>query len=314
MKEKQISDRQLRAWRFGAVAAPIAHLAAGCSWPVALTVGGIGILIGWASSGKRYTAPWLGAIQWFLCMVAAAEGMRWMGSFWAHQPGGSWVSLILLGLAVWAAARTASVQAGVLLLWFVGFLLGSVAVSAIPEIKAVNLLPGKVTEEWEQGLRLLGVILLPGLVESPVDEKQKRSGRFPWVAMGAFALLCSICTQGVLSARIASMAASPFYELSRSVRFYGAFQRFESLAAMGMMLGMFLYLSYLCTIGREAGQHVGIRNRITSIWMTGLGIILFYIFGTGEDRGILTMGILAAGYILPWIGARIGPGKQNGKT
>lgn len=307
MKENRISDRQLKAWRFGAVAAPIAHLAAGCSWPVALAAGAAGILIGWIGSGKRDRAPWLCAIQWLVCVVAAAEGMHWMQSFW--QSGGSWVPLILLALAAWAAGKTATVQAGILLLWFVGFLLGSVLLSAIPEIRLENLTFRPEVNEWERGLRLMGVILLTGVVESPSDERHKRSRGFPWLELAGYAVLCAVCTQGVLSWPIASKAASPFYELSRSVRFYGAFQRFESLAVMGMMLGMFLFLSYLCTIGREAGEQAGIKKRTVNIWITVLGVIFFYMIGTGEDRGFLAIGIVIAGYLFPWAVGKIKAGK-----
>ena len=306
MKENRISDRQLKAWRFGAVAAPIAHLASGCSWPVALAAGVAGGLIGWAGSGKRDCAPWLCAIQWLTCIAAAAEGMHWMESFW--QSGGSWVMLILLALAAWAAAKTVTVQAGVLLLWFVGFLLGSVLLSAIPEIRLRNLTFGPEADEWEQGLRLMGVILLTGMVESPSDEGHKRRSGFPWMELAGHAVLCAVCTQGVLSHPIASEAVSPFYELSRSVRFYGAFQRFESLAVMGMMLGMFLYLSYLCTIGGQAGKQAGIQKRMANILLTVLGVIIFYIISTGEDYGILTVGIVIAGYLLPWTA-----GKRKGE-
>ena len=307
MKDKRISERQLKAWRFGAAAAPIAHLAAGCSWPVALTAGAAGILIGWIGSGKRAHAPWLCAIQWLVCVSAAGAGMHWMESFW--QAGGSWGPLILLALAAWAAAKTVTVQAGVLLLWFVGFLLGSVLLSAIPEIRLENLTFGPEANEWERGLQLMGVILLTGMVESSSDESRKRSGGFPWLELAGYAVLCAVCTQGVLSRSIASEAASPFYELSRSVRFYGTFQRFESLAVMGMMLGMFLYLSYLCTIGREAGEQAGIKKRTVNIWATVLSVIFFYMVGTGEDRGFLAIGIVIAGYLIPWAVGKTKAGK-----
>lgn len=298
-----ISDRQLRAWRFGAVAAPIAHLAAGCSWPVVLVSAAAAALVGRMGSRKRYCASWLSAIQWLLCIVAAAEAMRWMESFW--QSNSSWIVLILLALAAWAAAKQTAIQAMIILLWFVGFLLGSVLISAIPEIDVTNLLLLPEGNRWGKGLSLAGVILLTGLVEYPADERENTGKEFPWFAMAGYALLCSVCTQGVLSLSIASGVDSPFYELSRSIRFYGAFQRFESLAVMGMMLGTFLYLAYLCTMGRQAGQRTGIQKEPIHIGITILGILILYGIGPTDERGFLTIGIIIVGYLLPWIGQKI---------
>ena len=168
--------------------------------------------------------------------------MGQMSSCWQGQKDIKWVMFILLILAVLLAAKgeAAAAGGGILLWWFAAFLLGSVYLSAVPQFSAANLIPDNGKIPWNQCGALLSVLVVPGLWTREEGRKE-----MPRTFLMLFPVLTAAAVQGVLGIRGAMEEAAPFYELSRSIRLYGIFDRMEGLAWMGLMLGTFLYLTFL---------------------------------------------------------------------
>lgn len=149
------------------------------------------------------------------------------------------------------------------------------------------------------------MLLIPGLLSENEEKRQK----LPWIRLGTWAILFSVCTQGVLSAGIAREEKAPFYELSRSVRLYGTFERMEALAWLGLMLGNVLYLS--CLLTGLAGDTEG-KKRRWFIWLGAAGSLLIGIIGKGRGKEILLAAVLLFDYVIPWIRGSI-KGKRKVK-
>ena len=255
-------EKQRKIWTVAALTAPTAHLAAGIPWNTVLSIS----LLAAGLRGLLGLIPFRLRKPFSLLLAAAAvQAMEFLSDCWPSQKDMEWVMAILLILAGILAVKgkEEAVSGGILLWWAVAFLFGSILLSSLPEIGKTRLVPGTFRAYEGKALLLLTVLLTPVF--------QERTGK---TGSGLLILLpaaFSVCTQGVLGAAAAEQQA-PFYELSRSIRLYGAFDRMEALAWLGLMLGTFLYLSYLLTgVLEQAGK--GKKPR----WV--LGILAVTIIG-----------------------------------
>lgn len=285
MNSDEITGRQQRAWVTAAMAAPLARAAAGYTWPAVLTVGGITLFLSWWLA--KYTAelkPWLVILQGLWASVIVSELLWWIGDCWPGHNSAKAAPLILLALAAWPASggEGRAARVGCTLVWPVGFLLGAVLLSALPEVKAENLLPF-----W--GMRdasLIPVLLLPVLY----GKGKKGSGGKTWIGLLALAVLAAVAAAGVLSPGVCGRAGFAFYELSRSIQILGIAERFESVAAAGMTLGYFASASYLLSVPE------GMENKGRMVWAyAGLAGILYVMDLRIDSR------VLAIGSILLWV-------------
>ena len=187
-------------------------------------------------------------------ILAAAQALVWMKECWPKQKEMEWVILILLTLAVLQAAKgeQETIYGGLILWWFTAFLLGSVLISAAAEVKIDQWQGQNKGSHLEKNVLLLSLLLLPCFIE-----KKKTRGK---AELGLFLVpvLCAVSVQGVLSPQLWEESKAPFYDVSRSIRLYGMLERMEAIAWLGLMLGTYLYLSFLMTIagkGEETTRH-----------------------------------------------------------
>ena len=284
---QEITESQKNTWILASLAAPAAHVAAGMSWVNVLWVSLLAYgLRGLAGKGKKKT--WEKWICTAVCILAAGRALTLMGSCWPKQKDIQWVMLILLGLSGLLAAKgkESAVQGAILLWWLTAFLLGSVLLSSVPEIGIKNL-----TNYYDRDntVKLLTILLLPSLAE-----RERKTGGVSLVAMP---LAFSICVQGVLSGAVAAESRAPFYELSRSIRLYGVMDRMEALAWLGLMLGTFLYLSFLLVTAGEAAD--GQRGKR---FLIGAAVLIGATLGNLDlERGDWSLGVVVilAGILLP---------------
>lgn len=283
---------QRRGWLLAALAAPVIHLSAGLGWWTAAVVAAAGAALQLLPSWKKREETKQkreSLARWGISILAAGEVMEIMADCWPGQNGIRWVMGILLLLSGYLASkgREQTMEASVLLWWLIGFLFGSVLLSAVPEIKLGHLKAEYTIRQWRQALRLLAVLLIPGLMP------EKRSKEETWqlgLAVGTLAVAAALCTQGVRSFRSAAQDEAPFYELSRSIRLYGTLDRMEGLAWLGLMLGSFLCLSYLMTAAAENGERAGRTAR--SVWLAAAVILAGVIEAIKIPVSILVLVVL----------------------
>ncbi|MDO5153926.1 MAG: hypothetical protein Q4D50_11310 [Eubacteriales bacterium] len=288
MYPKEITKKQFSAWLAAALAAPLAQTASACSWPAALAVGGVCLLVCWAV-GKYITQPdkWLVILQCLWTCIVLSELLHWSTYCWPTHKSQWAAPLTLLLLAAWAVSggKERAVRVGCVLIWPLVLLLGAVLLSGVPDIELKNLKPA-----WQMpDAHLIMVMLLPALC-SPGERKE--NGRLLTGAL-LFALLTSVVTTGVLSPAVSSGMRSPVYELSRSLSLLGIAERFESLVAAAMTLGYFSLLTYLLSAQETAWK------RQEKTWGTVAISGVLFLTGLRIDSRLLAIGSILLWVVLP---------------
>lgn len=291
MNSNQITRRQSSVWLMAAIAAPLANAASGCSWPAVLALGSITLLIGGCLT--RYQAeqrPWIEALRGLWGSVVASELLFWCEDCWPSHSNPKAAALILLALCIWAncRGRQRGGRIGCVLIWPVGFLLGLILLSAVPEVSARNLRPSWNMPE----AALVTILLIPALYRG----RETKVGAGMRVGLLCFALAVSAITAGVLSPQISSRTGTGLYELSRSISFFGVSQRLESLAAVGLTMGYFGGIGYLLSIPEE------IPNRGRMVLAYGVLAGLLYIMDIRVDSGITAIGSILVWAVIPFLG------------
>ena len=233
-----------------AALAALSRTAAGAPWPGILLFGaGAAVL---RKLPKAQTVPrWVQAVQALWGAFLLNQTLRWAGESWQKAGDRVWIGLILLALAWWLArkGREAVSAAARVLGFFVLGLLAAVLLGSLRDICWENLLPGPGRMDgW-----LLAVLLLPG---------EGQGGGWLW------AFLFCIVTAGV-----GCSGERALLEMSRSISGFGSVKRLESLAAVGLTLGLYLMAAQLLS-QENAG------DRAWSVALTaGLFLSGFYLNG-----------------------------------
>lgn len=266
------------------MAAPLAKAASGCSWPAVLTMGGFTLLVGWWLA--RYRAeqkPWLDILQGLWASVIISEMLYWCGDCWPSHGNVKAAALILLALAVWSACKNKqrAARAGCVLIWPVGLLLGTILLSAVPEVRLQNLYPN-----WQMPDAALVTVLL--LTTLYIGEGKGASAG-ACAGFLCFALITSAVTAGALSPKVSGTSQTGLYELSRSL----SSGRLESIAAAGMTIGYFGGISYLLSIPEEAAN----RGRMVLAYGALAGLL--FIMNIRLDSRLVAVGSIVLWVILP---------------
>ena len=274
MDKAENLSRRHSLFASAAALTPITQAASGESWPMVL-----GMAIAAYALGKwcSYGAGWVLAVQrvWGCLLISVL--MKWSTLFWQDLPFCSAVPFVLLALAAWTVAVPGKArQIGCVLLWPLIFLLGAVLLPGVSEIQLSYLKP-----MW----RLPSLILFPMLLLPNLGQAGKRDWKLPTAALG----VCLVTT-GVLSTAVSMSSPSGLYELSRSLSLLGMAERFESLIAAAMTMGLYAAISYLLEPPEEKE-----RGR----WIyPGLSAAL-YLLGPIENGWILSAGSLLIWLVLP---------------
>lgn len=205
-----------------AALAALARTAAGTPWPGILLFGAGAAAL--RKLPKTQTVPrWVQVAQALWSAFLLNETLRWAGESWPKAEDRVWIGLILLALAWWLARKGwEAVRAAAQVLGYFTFgLLAVVLLGSLRDIRWENLLPrpGRV-DGW-----LLAILLLPG--------EGQGSG---WL----WALLF-----GLVAAAIGCVGENALLEMSRSISGFGSVKRLESLATVGLTLGLFLMAAKL---------------------------------------------------------------------
>ena len=255
------TDRQNRSPKFPAVIfAGLLHTAAGGTWPGVGLLALLGAVLRKLPGAGRCHGGGGQYAQGLWSIFVAAQVLGWTGSCWEDGAAAAWAPAVLLAVALWLAAKGPEAlgnAAGVLGLLQLG-LAGAVLLTAVGEIRLQNLTPRLI---WPGGW-LLVLLLLP-------EEGKRKSLAAPW------AVLCSLVTVGVLG----YAGEKGYYEMSRSISFFGAVKRLEALAAVGLTAGFTVLLAKLLELASAGGKY-------------GPGAVAAYIL---FQSGLQIPGIYAAG-------------------
>lgn len=250
---KQVNARGLAAWTLAALTAPAAQFFGSLPWVWVLEAGvGAGLLwvLVWKYGGPLPRA-WAAAVL-LGTVPALLLSLRYSGACWPGVPDGiqGWALLIF---AAWAALRgsAAGTRYGAVVFCISALAYGMLLACALPGVKAENLRPAD-TEALPWSLLVLLVPL--GL---SVLQKEESLRPWGWIGGGALAagLLAAVCAGVMGPARAAAMDGA-FYNLVRSIRFFGVAERFEALVSGIMTMGWFCYTTLILCIAGEAGERL----------------------------------------------------------
>lgn len=296
MSGKREAEHRWSLWCTAALMAPAAHIAGGMLWWETLAVIAAAEVVRAVFKQKGTNPRWYQPFHVFLLTAAAGTGLTWMEGCWPGEKEIAWIMGILLFLAVWMSGKgkEKAMDGSVALGFFTSFLFTAVLLSSVPDIRLELLKPEIVRSDWEKRAALLTLFLITGTGEERIEREGRKKGIRK---TEVFSLLVSVCTQGLLSGRVAAGARAPYYMLSRSIRLFGTFEKMEALAWLGLMLGTFLFLTYLIGNVQE-------ESRAEKHWkavLMGIGAVVYYRFPIEEKSVKLLLLTIIICYIIPWI-------------
>lgn len=286
--------RKADAWLLTAMAAPLAQIASGCSWPAVLLTGAVCLALCWAMEHlpKPSGRPFSG-LQWLWLILVMGAALEWMADCWQDGKGSPVIGGTLLLLAAWTASKGEEVgsRAGNLLRFFLIVLIGGVILSGLGDIRLSNLKP-----RWRLSSgHIVTLFLVPA---GAVWARNVKTGWKAKACLLLFAGVTAAVTTGVLSGSYAARQVSAFYELSRSADLLGAAPRFESLAALGMTLGYYVFLTYLLNLSGQWAEKAFSGKRSLGVWLAAAGAGAVLLTGALNDR-FLALGCVAVWIVLP---------------
>lgn len=256
MQSRNVESRQLGAWLFAGLAAPIAQFAGGMCWQTVAVTAAVCLTVCWLL-GQTVIKPgkWISLIEygWIVYTLTAIGG--WITDSWSGGGVYPVVPLILLALgAVSASLGTEkAARAGSTVFWLAALIYSVVAAAGVGRVEAPEL------GRYEPGLdlRLPVALLIPALAVFMPGEKR----RLPLGAVagiGAFAVAVSVMITGTLSLPVAMETEMPLHEWVEGLTLAGTLQRFEALVSVALTMGWFALMNFLlCAAGRQTEN---IRN------------------------------------------------------
>lgn len=299
MENRNITGRQLGAWLFSAMSAPLAQFAGATPWPVVLLTGAVCLVAAWHVSritlkpGRLFCAA---QYIWILCILGAM--VRWIAGSWPSGNVYPAVPLVLVALAAVSSSRGEGPAAGAgsVLFWLMALVFTIVIIAGIREFDITMHEPVGGTVRGD----LAVVFLLPAAASFMPGSRNKNFTA--WLPSAAvFGTVVSVMIAGSLSPAVAQSAGSPLYQWVRGLGLFGTLERFEAIVAVAITMGWFSALSYLvCVAGCLAEQYKSGWYR-KGVWicaiLTGAGMFL--------DLWI-SIPALAIGCGIMWIALPIG--------
>lgn len=245
MMGERVKAYPLAAWLFAAMTAPIVHHLADEAWWLILLAGGLCGLLCFCvmviSEGECCRKRWYCIAQLVFLIPVVSLAARWNAECWPTGNGTQEMPLVMIAIAAaaaWNGAERSSRVNGVMF-WFVALLYAAVLASGIEDVRIERLVQG-----GSGGAMAVFVFLIPVTITFLPREG---FGKYKWTSVWAlvFAVAVSVLTVGTLSGTIAGEFKFPFYEYSKSIKFFGIAQRLESLVSVVITMGYFGLLSLL---------------------------------------------------------------------
>lgn len=299
MQNEIVSGRQMAAWIFVAMTAPLAQIASAGGWLQAVILGAVGWIFCLLALGCRHPQPkWICVVQWIWVTLTLMFLLRETANAWPMGKGYPVIPITLALLAAWSARKGASAAAGAAgtlsYIVGIGFLL----------VLAAGL--GRVSWERERAVpetineNLLLIFLLPCAAAAiPRDRGTKRalSGCF------VFAVVSAIVVQGILS--VNGLQGVPFYEMSRGLELLGVWERFEALVCALLTVGWTALLTLLATAAGSLVERVAHNGFRWGVWGTVLVAVAGMLCNMRTNIAILGIYGLICWGLLPLLAQAI---------
>ena len=312
LKNREASSQALSLWLATAMIGPVALVAARSSWSavaVAATLCGVlcaAIYKVWGNNICQ--SKFVNVLLMLWHIYATAEVASMASLCWPGRGSQLATSLVLIALAALSAGkgeRSASAVAAILC-----------PLCAV--IFAIVLACGIGNMHWSRvevsmhppvGM-LIFVFLLPIAAVTIPRRQQLSAGAFGII--GLVGTVLSIGVMGTLSLGVMLTKEDAFYEFSKSLDLFGVAQRFESLAAVGVMLSLYAMLSLLLSGVGSMAQQI---RRGNGRWVMLLGAVVsagVVIFGLRlSETTVAAVSVLIWGFAVAAYGIIIEKNKKK---
>ena len=293
--EKQAEMNQLKAW-----------LSAGTCTLLALTAPGNGVLtytlaamvaglLCWCvnklCAGKSWP-KWMYGVRLVWSIAAILYVLQFPTAVWDTKRNIA-IPLVLFLLALWGIGRGIRVNmaAGAVLLWFVAALLGGILLAS-----AENVIPKfGLRDPWEYHFSAVPALLLPALLGLMSSGADKGKGKW-FVPVLAGGLAAAFLVRGNMMD--VEDGAPGFVTLSRSVELFGKTLRLESVAALGLTLGIYCAVSLLVTEAVVCIEKLGAK-KYAAVVVTAAVVVLGMLCKITISGAIAAIGSLICWVFLP---------------
>ncbi len=275
MRNDHVNRRQLGAWLFAGLTAPIAQFAGGMSWQTAALLAVMCLSVCCLlSRSLLIPGKWLGLTEygWLIYILMSAGG--WIAGSWSDGNVYPAVPLMLLAMGAASSCRGSGIaaRAGSVVFWLVALLYSIVLTAGVEQLDLTEL--NKFEEKLDP--RLIVALLIPALAVFLTKDQ----GDLPFGAgagPAVFAVLLSVLVTGSLSARVAVTAEMPLFEWVEGLNLAGAVQRFEALVSVALTMGWFALVSFLLCIAGQLADNIRSDSYCKGTWFAaaaaGIGII-----------------------------------------
>ncbi len=308
MFRKEVKSLPLVLWILAGMSAPVVQLLAGFDWKGMALLGLLStavVLLGYHAG--EYTPKWLAVLQALWILPALVTCSRITSLAWPMAETKLAVPLVLLAVSAWAADRgpwVGASMAGILfILICIGY--GSVAVAGIPQMQlswAVSHSPVPLA---------LGtfVFLLSGVASAIPKEK----GKAPCMLLliPVFAVLISLIT--CANVYPGQGGNSAFYQMSRSLSFFGLTERFEALVCALITVGWFALITLLLSTLGSWIQKVFPGKGKMAVWIAAVLGSMGLLFNLTIPMPVLAMGAIIFWGLIPVLSQVIGLAKKGVK-
>lgn len=297
MPIRNIKNRQLGAWLFAAVTAPLAQFAGRMPWQTVAWMAGV-CLVSCHFVGRIGVVghKWLSVVQLCWLVWATSEMCRWISGSWFSGDVYPAIPLILLGVGV-ASARKGAEQAartGSVVFWLLALIYGVVVVAGTGgvELRELSVIGPGVD------MRLIVVLLVPALsVYLPGGEKKVPAGAM--IGIYGFAVVISILITGTLSLEVATNGEAPLREWIEGVQIAGTLQRFEAIASVALTMGWFAMLSYLLCVAGQLAEQTREGNYVKAVFWAAAAAAGIMLLGVEAEASVLALGSVVLWVVAP---------------
>lgn len=299
MRSRDVQSRQLGAWLFAGLTAPLAQFAGGMAWLMVALVAGICLIACWLRGRTEVKlGKWLCLVEYIWLIYVLASMGRWITGSWSNGNIYPAVPLTLLALGAVSACRGSGMAArgGSAVFWLVALIYSGVVAAGVGRAELTEL----IEFDKKLDLRLVVVLLVPGLTAIlPGDKSKLPLGAL--AGIGVFAVLLSILVTGSLSLSVALSVDTPLFEWVEGLSLAGTLQRFEALVSVSLTMGWFALVSFkLCVVGQLADNFKsGCYSKGT--WVAAVAAGLAMLLQVPESPRVTTLGCVVLWVLVPAI-------------
>ena len=293
MRSRNTESRQLGAWLFAGLSAPLAQFTGGMCWQTVAVVA-LTCLIGCWLLGRIACTPgkWMSLLEGaWLAVVLAVIG-RWVSGSWPSGNVFPAVPLTLLALGAGSACRGTgpAARAGSTVFWQVALVYSGVVAAGVGQVEMGE----RAAFDTKLDLRLVVSLLIPALaVFLPGDW-----GKLPVRAVAGiwgFAVLLSVLVTGALSLQVAMDSDMPLYEWVKGLTLAGTLQRFEALVSVALTMGWFALASFVLCVAGQLADNVKGGSYGKGVW--GVAVVAGLIMVSNVQ---INPALMVAGCVVLW--------------